>query len=137
LGFYWIFNHAEVTSLTQIFSANIGGDNVMTPYEATLLFSIFVWTHFWYMFNARSFETGESIFKLPMSTGFKTIVSIIVIGQFFITEIAYEFFNVEPMLHTVDWQFNPTGALDLLIIVAVSSLVLWVREAYRLIKHKN
>lgn len=137
LGFYWIFNHAEVTSLTQIFSVNIGGDNVMTPYEATLLFSIFVWTHFWYMFNARSFETGESIFKLPMSTGFKTIVSIIVIGQFFITEIAYEFFNVEPMLHTVDWQFNPTGALDLLIIVAVSSLVLWVREAYRLIKHKN
>jgi Ca2+-transporting ATPase len=135
LGFYWLFNHAEVTSLTQIFSANIGGDNVMTPYEATLLFSIFVWTHFWYMFNARSFETGESIFKLPMSTGFKTIVSIIVIGQFFITEIAYEFFNVEPMLHTADWHFNPGGALDLLIIVAASSLVLWVREAYHLIKH--
>jgi Ca2+-transporting ATPase len=135
LGFYWLFNHAEVTSLTQIFSANIGGDNVMTPYEATLLFSIFVWTHFWYMFNARSFETGESIFKLPMSTGFKTIVSIIIIGQFFITEIAYEFFNVEPMLHTADWHFNPGGALDLLIIVAASSLVLWVREAYHLIKH--
>jgi Ca2+-transporting ATPase len=135
LGFYWLFNHAEVTSLTQIFSANIGGDNAMTPYEATLLFSIFVWTHFWYMFNARSFETGESIFKLPMSTGFKTIVSIIVIGQFFITEIAYEFFNVEPMLHTADWHFNPGGALDLLIIVAASSLVLWVREAYHLIKH--
>jgi Ca2+-transporting ATPase len=135
LGFYWLVNHSEVTSLTQIFSANIGGDNVMTPYEATLLFSIFVWTHFWYMFNARSFETGESIFKLPMSTGFKTIVSIIVIGQFFITEIAYEFFNVEPMLHTADWHFNPGGALDLLIIVAASSLVLWVREAYHLIKH--
>lgn len=134
LGFYWLFNHAEVTSLTQIFSANIGGDNVMTTYEATLLFSIFVWTHFWYMFNVRSFETGESIFKLPMSTGFKTIVSIIVIGQFFITEIAYEFFNVEPMLHTVDWHFNPGGALDLLIIVAASSLVLWVREVYRFFK---
>jgi Ca2+-transporting ATPase len=86
------------------------------------------------MFNARSFETGESIFKLPMSTGFKTIVSIIVIGQFFITEIAYEFFNVEPMLHTVDWHFNPTGALDLLIIVGASSLVLWVREVYRIFK---
>jgi Ca2+-transporting ATPase len=69
-----------------------------------------------------------------MSTGFKTIVSIIVIGQFFITEIAYEFFNVEPMLHTVDWHFNPTGALDLLIIVAASSLVLWIREVYHLFK---
>jgi Ca2+-transporting ATPase len=134
LGFYWLVNHAEVTSLTQIFCANIGGDNVMTPYEATLLFSIFVWTHFWYMFNARSFETGESVFKLPMSTGFKTIATIIIIGQFFITEIAYDFFNVEPMLHTTDWHFNPMGAIDLLIIVVASSFVLWVREFYQLFK---
>jgi Ca2+-transporting ATPase len=134
LGFYWIFNHAEVVSLMQIFSANIGGEDTMTSYEATLLFSIFVWTHFWYMFNARSFETGESVFKLPMSTGFKTIAAIIIIGQFFITEIAYEFFNVEPMLHTTDWHFNPTGAVDLLIIVVASSFVLWVREFYRLFK---
>lgn len=134
LGFYWLFNHAEVTSIPQMFHAAVGAENPMTPYEATLLFSIFVWTHFWYMFNARSFETGESVFKLKMSQGFWTIVGIIVIGQLFITEIAYEFFNVEPMLHTLDWSFNPSGALDLLIIVAASSLVLWVREIYRLFK---
>ena len=134
LGFYWLFNHAEVTSIPQMFHAVVGAENPMTPYEATLLFSIFVWTHFWYMFNARSFETGESVFKLKMSQGFWTIVGIIVIGQLFITEIAYKFFNVEPMLHTLDWSFNPSGALDLLIIVAVSSLVLWVREIYRLFK---
>lgn len=134
LGFYWLFNHAEVTSIPQMFHAVVGAENPMTPYEATLLFSIFVWTHFWYMFNARSFETGESVFKLKMSQGFWTIVAIIVIGQLFITGIAYEFFNVEPMLHTLDWSFNPSGALDLLIIVAASSLVLWVREIYRLFK---
>jgi HAD ATPase, P-type, family IC len=134
LGFYWLFNHAEVTSIPQMFHAAVGAENPMTPYEATLLFSIFVWTHFWYMFNARSFETGESVFKLKMSQGFWTIVGIIVIGQLFITEIAYEFFNVEPMLHTLDWSFNPSGAFDLLIIVAASSLVLWVREIYRLFK---
>lgn len=69
-----------------------------------------------------------------MSQGFWTIVGLIVIGQLFITEIAYEFFNVEPMLHTLDWNFNPSGALDLLIIVVASSLVLWIREAYRFIK---
>ncbi len=132
LGFYWLFNHADVTSIPQMFSAVVGVESPMTPYEATLLFSIFVWTHFWYMFNARSFETGESVFKLHMSQGFWTIVGIIVIGQLFITEIAYEFFNVEPMLHTLDWSFNPSGALDLLIIVGASSLVLWVREIYRL-----
>lgn len=134
LGFYWLFNHAEITSIPQMFHAVVGAENPMTPYEATLLFSIFVWTHFWYMFNARSFETGESVFKLKMSQGFWMIVAIIVIGQLFITEIAYEFFNVEPMLHTLDWSFNPSGALDLLIIVAASSLVLWVREIYRLFK---
>lgn len=134
LGFYWLFNHAKVTSIPQMFHAVVGAENPMTPYEATLLFSIFVWTHFWYMFNARSFETGESVFKLKMSQGFWTIVAIIVIGQLFITEIAYEFFNVEPMLHTLDWSFNSSGALDLLIIVVASSLVLWVREIYRLFK---
>lgn len=134
LGFYWLFNHAVVTSIPQMFHAVVGAENPMTPYEATLLFSIFVWTHFWYMFNARSFETGESVFKLKMSQGFWTIVAIIVIGQLFITEIAYEFFNVEPMLHTLDWNFNPSGALDLLIIIVVSSLVLWVREIYHLFK---
>lgn len=127
---YWLFNHAEVTSVLGIFSAKIGSADTMTAYEATLLFSIFVWTHFWYMFDARTFDTGDSIFKSKMSSGFWTIVSIIVIGQLFITEIAYEFFNVEPMLHTLDWQFNPSGALDFVIIVAASSLVLWIRELW-------
>lgn len=133
-GFYWLFNHAEITSIPQMFRAEVGAESPMTAYEATLLFSIFVWTHFWYMFNARAFETGESIFRLKMSQGFWTIVGIIVAGQLFITEIAYEFFNVEPMLHTPDWGFNKSGALDLVIIIAASSFVLWTREAYRLFK---
>ena len=136
LGFYWLFNHAEVTSIPQLFTTVIGGENPMTAYEATLLFSIFVWTHFWYMFDARVFETGESVFKVKMSSGFWTIVGIIVIGQLFITEIAYEFFNVEPMLHTLDWHFNSTGVIDLLIIISVSSLVLWVREICRFFTRK-
>ena len=75
LGFYWLFNHAEVTSIPQMFHTAIGAVSEMTPYEATLLFSIFVWTHFWYMFNARSFETGESVFRLKMSQGFWTMLA--------------------------------------------------------------
>lgn len=89
------------------------------------------------MFNARSFETGESVFRLKMSKVFWSIVAIIVIGQLFITEIAYEFFNVEPMLHTTDWSFNPSGTLDFLIIVAASSLVIWTRETFLLFKNKK
>lgn len=134
LGFYWLFNHATVTSLFQIPHVTIGNAREMTAYEATLLFSIFVWTHFWYMFNARSFDTGESLFSLRMSGGFKLIVIIIILGQLFITEIAYSFFNVEPMLHTPGWHFNPSGALDLLIIIALSSMVLWSREIYHFFK---
>jgi Ca2+-transporting ATPase len=142
LGLYWLFNHAVITSIPQMFSALFSGgilllgDNEMTTYEATILFSVFVWTHFWYMFNARSFESGENVFNLRMGSGFWSIVTIIVVGQLFITEIAYEFFNVEPLLHTTDWHFNPSGALDLLIIVVASSLVLWVRELHHALAHK-
>ena len=133
LGFYWLFNHADVTSVAQMAHVKIIPESPMTAYEATLLFSIFVWTHFWYMFDARCFGTGESIFRTRMSQGFWTIVAIIVLGQLFITEIAYEFFNVEPMIHTLDWKFNPSGTADLLIIITASSLVLWIRELYRTI----
>lgn len=129
-GFYCLFNATDVTSMIQLFNAPAKADEALTPYEATLLFSIFVWTHFWYMFDARSFETGKSLFRLRLSNGFWTIVAIIVVGQLFITEIAYDFFNCAPMLHTPDWQWNGSGALDLLIIVVASSLVLWVRELY-------
>ena len=87
--------------------------------------------------DARCFETSRSIFRLKMSQGFWTIVAIIAVGQLFITEVAYEFFNCAPMLHTADWSFNPSGALDLLIIVAASSLVLWVPELYRLLTNKH
>lgn len=138
IGLYWLFSHADITSVAGIFHAHLGVTGPMTAYEATLLFSVFVWTHFWYMFNTRAFGTGQSIFRLPMSGGFWTIVAIIVIGQLFITEVAYQFFNVQPMLHTVGgWHFNPSGALDLLYIVAASSLVLLVREAYRAVTRRG
>lgn len=133
-AFYCIFNATDVTSIPEMFHALPKTAPGMTPYEMTLLFSIFVWTHFWYMFDARCFETGESIFRLHSSSGFVSIVGIIVIGQLFITEIAYEFFSCAPMFHTVDWQWNGSGALDFVIIVAASSLVLWVRELFRFFK---
>ena len=114
----------------------LGEVDKITPYEQTLLFSIFVWTHFWYMFNTRSFSTDKSYFKLQQSSGFKTIVGVIVLGQIIIVELLYNFFNVEPMFHTTDWSFNLSGTIDWLIIVGVSSLVLWIREGWNLITRK-
>lgn len=136
-GFYWLFNHAEVTSLPQMLHAGIGSYSPMSAYEATLLFSIFVWTHFWYMFDARCFDTRKSLFSVRMSRGFWSIVWVIVAGQLLITEVGYEFFNVEPMLHSADWSFNPSGALDLLLIVTLSSSVVWVREGWRLLRKQS
>ena len=136
LGFLYIFQHTDITSMTDLLTLHWEGKGKVTPYEQTLLFSIFVWTHFWYMFNARSFETGKSFFKLKQSSGFKTIVGVIVLGQIVIVELLYNFFNVEPMFHTTDWQFNLNGCIDWLIIVMASSLVLWVREAWALISKK-
>ena len=122
--------------MKDLLSLKLGAANEVTAYEQTLLFSIFVWTHFWYMFNARSFETDKSYFKLKQSSGFKTIVGVIVIGQIIIVELLYNFFNVQPMFHTTDWHFNLNGCLDWIIIVVVSSLVLWVREAWLLVTKK-
>ena len=89
------------------------------------------------MFNARSFETGKSYFSLKQSSGFKTIVGVIVLGQIIIVELLYNFFNVEPMFHTSDWQFNLNGCIDWLIIVVSSSLVLWARESWLLFTKKH
>ena len=136
LGFLYIFQHADITSMTDLLTLQLGEANKVTPYEQTLLFSIFVWTHFWYMFNARSFETGKSYFSLKQSSGFKTIVGVIIIGQIIIVELLYNFFNVEPMFHTADWQLNLSGCIDWIIIVGVSSLVLWIRELWHIISKK-
>ena len=137
LGFLFIFQHADITSMKDLLTLQLGEANKITPYEQTLLFSIFVWTHFWYMFNARSFETGKSYFSLKQSSGFKTIVGVIVLGQIIIVELLYNFFNVEPMFHTSDWQFNLNGCIDWLIIVVSSSLVLWARESWLLFTKKH
>ncbi|MBQ5728763.1 MAG: cation-translocating P-type ATPase [Bacteroidaceae bacterium] len=136
LGFLYIFQHYDVRCMMDLFHLAPSADNHVTPYEQTLLFSIFVWTHFWYMFNTRSYAAGNSYFRLKQSSGFRTIVGVIVVGQIIIVELLYNFFNVEPMFHTAYWQINPTGITDWLIIVGVSSLVLWIRELWFMVKRK-
>ena len=136
LGFLYIFQHTEITSMTDLLTLQLDAANKVTPYEQTLLFSIFVWTHFWYMFNTRSYEANNSYFKLKQSSGFKTIVGVIILGQIIIVELLYNFFNVEPMFHTADWHFNLSGCIDWLIIVGASSLVLWIREGWFFITKK-
>lgn len=124
--FLYIFQHTEITQMTDLLHCKLGETNGLSPYEQTLLFSIFVWTHLWYMFNTRSFETGKSFFQLKMSKEFFTIVAIIFIGQIVIVEVLYDFFNCTPM-KLIDW----------VIIVVLSSLVLWARELWHLLTKRG
>lgn len=127
----YLFHHTDATSLVHLLSLPLSAKDEVTPYEQTLLFSIFVWTHFWYLFNTRAFRTGHSVFRLRMGRGFRIIVGMIVVGQLMITEVGYEFFNCEPFLHNAR---HPWAWLDLLLIITLSTVVIWIREAWQWIK---
>ncbi len=128
LGFLYIFQHADIACLTDLLQPRWGRKSNMTPYELTLLFNIFVMTHFFYLFNARAFDTGRSALHFKGCNGLLTTVAIILIGQVVMIEVpgVQDFFNVVS-LKPVDW----------LIILLGSSMVLWTREAWSLLKNKR
>lgn len=124
LGLLYIFHHADITCLTDLLSLHLDpSSSEMTPYELSLFFTIFVFLQFWNMFNARAFESHGSAFNLKGCSEFDFIALVILIGQILIVTFGGEMFNVTP-LKVVDW----------VIIIAVTSLVLWVGELFRLFK---
>lgn len=124
LGLLYIFQHADIHQLTDLLTLQLGEKGHVTAYELTLLFTIFVMTHFFYLFNARAFETGRSALHFKGCKGLLTIVAIIMVGQVAMVEIPglQQFFNVCG-LSLQDW----------IIIILGSSLVLWIREGWHLI----
>lgn len=127
LGMLYIFQHAEVNQLTDLFHLQLGAKGHVSTYELTLLFTTFVMTHFFYLFNARAFETGKSALHFKGCNGLLTIVAIILVGQIAMVELPglQQFFNVEG-LKLIDW----------VIIIIGSSFVLWVREIWHLLTKK-
>ena len=123
----YVFQHADVRQLTDLLHLQLGAKGHVSTYELTLLFTTFVMTHFFYLFNARAFETGRSALHFKGCNGLITIVIIIFIGQLAMVEMPglQQFFNVEGLKLT-DW----------IIIIAGSSLVLWVREIWHLAEQK-
>ena len=135
--FLLVFKHSDISSLSDMLSLNylqlfagfgtltFWTEGHLTAYELTLLFTIFVMTHFFYLFNARAFETGRSALHFGGCKGLLTIVVIVFAGQVLMVEtpILQDFFNVVS-LSLKDW----------VAIVVGSSLVLWVREAWHLAK---
>ena len=126
LAILYYFEHTDITCLTEIGSVPMGANTGLSDYELSLFFTIFVFLQFWNMFNARAFETGRSAFHFKGCGGFSLIALSILFGQILIVSIGGEFFNVEP-LRFIDW----------IIIIAGTSLVLWIGEIIRLFNKQS
>ena len=112
--------------------------HVRNPNELGIFFSFFVLLQFWNIFNARYFRTGRSLiedlvdmFRLPSSigkrysTGFVSILIVILVGQILIVNVFGGMFGVEP-LSLKDW----------LLLIAVTSPVLLVEDLFRVLKNR-
>ena len=96
----------------------------MDIHNLTIFFTFFVMLQFWNLFNARVFGTTDSAFKgLSKSYGMELIVLAILAGQFLIVQFGGAVFRTEPL----NWQ-------TWLLIIGVSSTVLWVGELVRLVQ---
>ena len=94
----------------------------LTGYEQSEFFTFFVMLQFWNMFNAKAYMTGASAFKgLLDSYSFLLVCAVILIGQVLIVTFGGTMFNVEPLTLN-SW----------LVIIASTSVVLWVGEVIRL-----
>lgn len=124
LTMLYAFQHTDITSLTDFLQLQLSNKRHISAYELTLLFTVFVMTHFFYLFNARAFGSHRSALHFKGCKGLITIAVIIFVGQVAMVETPgfQKFFNVVSLRWT-DW----------LIIIAGSSLVLWIREAWNLL----
>lgn len=137
LGICIFFQHTDITyagSLMDVFNGNFvwGAGNGLSDYELGLFFTIFVMLQFWNLFNAKAFMTSDSAFKgisWKDTTWFIIIALVILGGQIAMTEAPglQEMFNVaEGGINSIDWA----------IIIASTSLVLWIGEVVRLVSKK-
>lgn len=122
----YVFQHVDINSLRELFSAQLIEDGHLNRYEESLFFTVFVMLQFWNMFNARAYKTGRSAFNFKNCQGFGVIALIIVLGQVLIVSFGGEMFNVTPLC----WQ-------DWLWVIGGTSIVLWIGELLRCFRVRN
>jgi len=89
----------------------------------TIFFTIFVMLQWWNLFNARMLGSCHSAFRrIWACEGFLLVLLIVLVGQWIIVTFGGRMFRTVPL----SWQ---TWAM----IIAGTSVVLWVGEIYRLI----
>jgi Ca2+-transporting ATPase len=120
----WVFQSYDITSM-QALVLGEWGEKVagLSIFEISCFFSIFVFLQFWNMFNARSFDTGQSALHFKGAGSFVAIAAVIAVGQWFIVTFGGEMFSVTP-LALMDW----------VIIIAATSVVWWVIDLAHLFR---
>lgn len=97
---------------------------VVSIHDMTIFFTIFVMLQVWNMFNAKAYASGKSALSgLLKSPAFLGVIALILVGQIAIVSLGGDVFRVEP-LSIVEWC----------VIIASTSVVLWIGEIIRLIK---
>ena len=122
-----VFENADITSLGDFLHLKSlwGSGSGLSAYEGTLFFTVFVMTHFWYLFDARAYKTGRSAFHFKGCQGFIVIAAVIFLGQIAMVYVPgfNEMFNCVPL-----------SMADFWLIVGLSSLVMWIGELARFIR---
>jgi Ca2+-transporting ATPase len=98
------------------------GSALISRYELSLFFTIFVLLQFWNLFNARCLGLTRSAFSgLGENRSFLLIAAAIFVGQVLIVQFGGEVFRTVP-LSLYHW----------VLITVATSLVLWIGETFRL-----
>jgi Ca2+-transporting ATPase len=102
-------------------------DGGLTAYGQSEFFTFFVMLQFWNMFNAKAYLSGSSAFNgLWENKSFLLVCLVILLGQFLIVTFGGEMFDVVP-LSFESWA----------VIIASTSVVLWIGELLRLLGKKR
>lgn len=101
-------------------------DGEITDYHLSVFFTVFVMLQFWNLFNAKAHGTGKSAFhNISKGLGFIVVGLLIVVGQVLIVTFGGEVFRTVP-ISLKDWG----------IIIASTSVVLWIGEIARAFSKK-
>lgn len=120
----WVFQSYDITSMQALVLGEWGEKATgLSIFEISCFFSIFVFLQFWNMFNARSFDTGQSALHFKGAGSFVAIAAVIAVGQWFIVTFGGEMFSVTKLL-LIDWT----------VIIGVTSVVWIVPELYRFVR---
>lgn len=119
---WYIMGYAALfVAVQMLVLINYNSDGVLSPYEMSSFFTIFVMLQFWNMFNAKAYMSGTSALSgLFRSPTFLFVVALILVGQWFIVTYGGTMFSVVPL-----------SAETWVRIIVGTSFVLVVPELFR------